>query len=289
LARLVEILLFCRVTIFITDRMKKQVFITIMVVFSGIQILAQDRHFSWTYESTTLPRGGIDIEPWVTYSTGKDNFYKRYDSRIEFETGLTDRIQTSLYLNSSHSSFASVDSLENINGISHKSGFSFSNEWKFNLLNPSTSPVGLGLYAEFGFASDEIELEFKLIVDKKTPKSILSYNLVCENEFEYEYEDKGNESEIETEKEFVVENDLAYMYLLKPNFGLGLEARNHNVFVDGEMEHSAVFLGPTMFFSNGKFFAILNIMPQLGSLKSSGLDLEEYEKVSGRIIIGISL
>jgi hypothetical protein len=270
--------------------MKKQpLLIFLLSGFITTAIIAQDRHFSRTYESTTLPKGKIDIEPWVTYGTGKKNFYNRYDSRLEFETGLTDRIQTSLYLNSSHSSFAKMDSLEKVSGIDSKSGFSFSNEWKFNILNPSTSPVGIGLYAEYSLATDEVELEFKLIIDKKMPKSIISYNLVSETEFEYGFENEKNEGEIEAETEFIIENDLAYMYLFKPKVGLGLEARNHNVFVEGELEHSAIFLGPTLFYSNGNLFAILNIMPQLGSLKIAGTDLDEYEKLTGRIILGVSL
>ena len=264
----------------------------LLIAFSGISniVIAQDRHFSWTYESTTLPKGSIDIEPWVTYYTGKEDFYNKYESRIEFETGLTNKLQTALYLNAKHETKALTDSTNHITGLGKSSDYSFSNEWKLNILNPSTAPIGLGLYVEYGMSPDEIELEFKLLLDKKLPKSILAYNLVHETEFEKEFEKRQNgEGEIENDKEYIIENDLAYMYLFKPSFGIGLEARNHNEFVEGEMEHAVIFLGPTLFYSQNNFFAIINVLPQLTNLKGGGIELDEHEKLSIRILLGISL
>jgi hypothetical protein len=266
--------------------------LSFLIAFTGIPntVHAQDRHFTWTYESITLPKGGIDIEPWVTYYTGRENYYNRYETRLEFETGLTNRLQTALYFNAKHETRALTDSSGNITGLGKSSGYSFSNEWKLNVLNPSTAPIGLGLYAEYGISPDEIELEFKLLLDKKMPKSIIAYNFVNEFEFEYEFEKKQNgEGEIESEKEYIIENDLAYMYLFKPNFGLGVEARNHNEFVEGEMEHAVVFIGPTLFYSQKNFFAIINVLPQLFNLKGGGRELNEHEKFSARILLGISL
>ncbi len=271
--------------------MKKIILSLIVFTLTGIAgfTYAQDRHFSWTYESTTLPKGAIDIEPWVTFRTGRENFYNKYETRLEFETGITNKLQTALYLNTSHKVKALTDENGNVIGLGESTGFSFSNEWKLNVLDPSVSPVGFGVYGEYGISADEVELEFKLLFDKKTPKSIIAYNFVTELEFEKGFEaGVDGTGEIETEKEFIVENDLAYMYMVKPNFGLGLELRNHNVFVEGEMEHAALFGGPTLYWSQKNFFAIVNAQPQLTSLKGNGLDLNEYEKVGLRVILGIS-
>jgi len=262
--------------------------IFILIEIPGI-MEAQDRHFAWTYESVTLPKGNIDLEPWVTYFTGRENYYSRYEARLEFETGLTDRLQTALYLNSKHETSTLTDSTGGITGLMKKSGYSFSNEWKLNILNPSTAPVGLGLYAEYGISPDEIELEFKLLLDKKGPQSIIAYNLVNEFEFEYEFEeDQTGKGEIELEREYIIENDLACIYLFKPAFGIGLEARNRNEIVKGEIENAAFFLGPTLFYSQKNFFAIINILPLLAEIKGENGNLSEYEKFAARIILGIS-
>jgi len=258
--------------------------ITLTGLFNLTQ--AQDRHFAWTYESTTLPKGAVDIEPWVTYSTGRDNFYRKYESRLEFETGLTDKLQTAVYLNTSQETKALVDENGKVTGLATSSGFSFSNEWKLNLINPSTHPFGVGVYGEYGISTDEVELEFKLLLDKRTPKSILAYNFVTEFEFEKAFE--ADEAAIEGEREMVIENDLAYMYLLKPNFGLGVEAHNSNVIDKGEWEHSALYLGPSVFFSQNNFYAIVNALPQVGDLKNGGLELHDNTKMTGRILLGVS-
>jgi len=271
--------------------MKRFIVAVVALLLTGFvrESFAQDRHFSWTYESTTLPKGAIDVEPWVTFKTGRENFYNKLESRLEFETGLTDKLQTSVYLNAEHKAQAVLDEDGNVIGIGESSGISFSNEWKLNILDPSVSPIGFGLYGELGLSAEEVELEFKLLFDKKTPKSVWSYNLVTELEFENEYEvEESGKAEIELENEIIIENDFAYMHMVKPNFGLGLEVRNHNVFVEGEFEHSALFAGPTMFWSKNKVFAIVNAMPQLTSLKGSGRDLDEYEKMAFRVILGFS-
>lgn len=258
---------------------------------------AQDRHFVWTYESTTAPKGGIDIEPWITYRTGRENFYTRLDTRLEIETGITDRLQTSVYFNTKHTSEAIADSNNILIGLKGSSGFSISNEWKLNILNPLESGIGFGLYGEYTLSADETELEYKLLFDKRTEKNIFALNLVGEHEFELEFEidDKG-EGEIETEQEMVFEADLAYMRLLKPNLGLGLEIKNENVIEHGEHESSPVFCGPTLFFSKGSeggnsFFLILSVMPQITSIAgehSGKPDLEGHEKIQSRILFGFS-
>ena len=267
--------------------MKGTITLILFAVAGMINIIqAQDRHFVWTYESTTLPKGAIDIEPWVTYSSGRNNFYRKYESRLEFETGLTDKLQTAVYLNTSQESMALTDENGNVIGIGESTGLSFSNEWKLNLLDPSVNPFGVGVYGEYGISTDKLELEFKLLLDKRTPKSILAYNFVSEFEFAKEFQ--AGEAAIGTGKETGIENDLAYMYMFKPTLGLGVEAHNSNVIAGGKWEHSALYIGPSLFFSQKNFYAIVNALPQLGDLKNGGLELHDNTKFSGRIILGVS-
>ena len=273
----------------------KALLIISLSIIASISSIAQDRQFVYTYQSLTLPKGAKDIEIWNTYRTGRQYFYNRLDQRIEYEVGLTDRLQTAVYLNGEHKAYAShLDTLGGIkdtasSGMFTESGFSFSNEWKLRLSDPVANAVGSALYAEFTFGPTEVEIEGKLILDKKAGKNIIALNLVGEYEMGFDVK-KG---ELEEEKELKAEVDLSYMRMLKPNVGLGLEVRNHNVFVKGEMEHSALFGGPTLFYSADKFFIILNAMPQWTNLQvneanPNSLDLNEYEKLQVRLMIGFS-
>lgn len=266
-----------------------------VVFYSGY---SQDRHFAWAYESTTLPKGSIDVESFYTVSTGRENFYNRFSHRLELEVGLSDRLQTAFYFNSKHEAAASLDSVGNLNGLTKKSGFSMSNEWKVNILNPSVNPVGFGLYGEFTIAPHEIELEYKILIDKRTEKDIIAFNHVGEYEIKFEYENIDGKGKIVLEKELVFVHNLAYLRMIKPNIGIGFESRSHTEIVKSEIEHTTLFAGPSFFynrlFENGKsFFISLTPLMQLTSFggehsHGSSLELDEHEKLESRILVGFS-
>src|SRR5262245_22445372 len=60
---------------------------------------ANDRHFTYTYESAVLPPDARELEVWTTWRTGRDRYYSAFDHRLEFEIGLTERLLTAFYLN----------------------------------------------------------------------------------------------------------------------------------------------------------------------------------------------
>ena len=270
--------------------------ILVIVTLSNLTAKAQDRQFARTYQSNTLPKGATDIEAWATWRTGREYYYNRLDTRLEFEVGLTDKLQTALYFNTSYSAFgASIDTLgripdTSVSGIFHDSEFSVSSEWKWNIVNPSTHPFGFALYAEFGFSPGEFEIENKLIFDKRTPKSIWALNLV--NEYEIKFEVEAGETIKEWEDK--VEIDLAYMFMLKTNFGLGMEVVNSNEIEEGNWNYSALFGGPTLYYAGDNYFLILNLLPQWANLHKTddapnNLVLNAQERMEIRFILGFSL
>src|SRR5262249_46515740 len=157
------------------------------------------------------------------WRSGRDYFYRRIDQRIEFEVGLTDKLQTALYVNASHISAASYIETSDgkilpdttSSGIESESEFSFSSEWKWRITSPDANAIGFALYGELTCAPKETELEGKIILDKRVEKNVFALNLVGE----MEWKAKVNLGETEMEKETVFETDLAYMHMLKPNFG----------------------------------------------------------------------
>jgi hypothetical protein len=81
--------------------------------------------------------------------------------------------------------------------------------------------------------------------------------------------------------------------MLNKHLGLGLEARYNGVMVHNEMEHSALFGGPTLFYGGDKFFLILNASPQWANLQVNdenpeSFDMSEFEKMQARLLIGFS-
>jgi len=282
-------------TIFIIMKKIKASLIFIFII-SSFSALSQDRYFARTYQSITLPKGVKDLEVWNTYSSGRNYFYKRIDQRIEFEIGLTDKLQTAVYMNASHVSQGAHLNMNggiadtSVSGISSGSEFSLSSEWKWRLSSPDANMLGFALYGEVTIGAHETELEGKIILDKRTEKNIFALNFVAEQEWEAEVE----HGVTEVEEKFKFETDLAYMRMLKSNFGIGVELRNHNEFAESKWEHSALFGGPTLFFSGNKYFLILNILPQWANLHKtdetpSSLVLNQHEKIEIRLLLGFGL
>lgn len=248
--------------------------------FLSAEAIANERHFTYTYESATLPQGAREVEIWTTSRLGRNGYYSRFDQRLEFEVGVTDRLMTSLYLNGK--TVAAPDSAGDI-AISTEWG-SVSNEWKYKLLDPAADAVGLALYGEVTAATDELELEAKLIVDKRIGNVLLAGNLVLENEWGFTVGEVGSE--------LVAEVDLAASYFLTDRLTLGVELRHANIFAGGAFEHSALFFGPTVAYARDDWWVALTIMPQLPNFvqpSGTALDVGDFEKFNARLLFSFHL
>ncbi len=254
-----------------------------ILVLTSSEAFASERHFVYTYESGVLNAGDIELEPWTTFRNGRTDFYNRFDNRLEFEVGLTDRLQTAWYLN-----FTGLG--KDVKSKGREFEFEFkgvSSEWKYKLTDPVADAFGTALYLEGSAGPEEAELEAKLIIDKRFGDFLFAFNIVGEHEWEFE-EDK-------TERKIVLEFDTGFGYFLTPKFFAGLELRNINEFPAGEgLEFSALFLGPVLSYAQKNWWATLTFAPQLPALKDHGEDddsrvLAGLEKINARIIFGFHL
>ncbi|HLP41883.1 MAG TPA: DUF6662 family protein [Fibrobacteria bacterium] len=253
----------------------------------AVPALANERHFTYTYETAVLAPGAKEVEVWSTSRIGHDDFYSRLDHRLEFETGITERLQTAFYLN-----WKNTSTEANGEVASEFAWGGISNEWKWKLMDPVADAFGFALYGEVGYNTDELELEAKTLFDKRLGKVLLAANLVGEAEFEQE----PKELEIE---EYVFEVDLGAAYQVSPRFSVGLELRNHNEFAkeagteEFEYEHSALFLGPNLSYATESWWVSFSVLPQLPALMKneggSAFVLDEHEYVNSRLLFAFHL
>ncbi|HUS66614.1 MAG TPA: hypothetical protein VMZ28_18885 [Kofleriaceae bacterium] len=250
---------------------------------------ANERHFTYTYESAVLPVGGKEIEIWTTPRIGKENYFVRFDQRLEFEVGVSDNLMTAFYLNA-ETVTADVAGAAGLERVTESELAGVSNEWKLKLSDPVADSVGMALYGEISVATAEAELEAKLIIDKKVGDLMFAGNLVLANETEFERE--GDESEVEQEQE--VEIDLALGYFIAPGVSAGLELRNHNEMYEGEWLHSALFAGPTIAYASEAWWIAASVMPQLPALKDNDDSaddgarvLDAHEKLEARVLFSM--
>ena len=245
-------------------------------VLLGVPLVARanDRHFSYTSESAVLAPGEKELEVWTTYRNGRDTRYTRFDERLEFEIGLVPGLQTSFYLN--------VTAIgQDVNGeLANSTEVSVSNEWKWRLLDSAVDGIGLALYGEITGSVEELELEGKLIVDKRIGNLLLAANFVAEHEWEFGIG--------QTEKDLHLDGFLGASWFFTPRFSLGVEAWNANIISHGTWEHSAFFLGPVASYTGDGWWVTLTVLPQLPAFKPSEgggkYVFTDYERFQARLL-----
>ncbi len=213
--------------------------------FSGV------RHFTFLYETTTAPPGSIEFENWATLQTGNpdDRRFSEFDFRHEFEFGITNRLQLSLYL---------ADWRYQTGFADRASGFAYSAsaiEAIYNLTNPVIDPVGISLYEEIRVGDRLVESESKLIAQKNLGPLIIAYNATLEAVW------KGSGLE---EQEGELQQALGASYELSPSLSAGLEMLHEFVFPKWDAsEHTQnFFIGPNLSLRRGRWFATVTALAQ---------------------------
>lgn len=256
---------------------------------------AQDRIFNYAYQSLVLGAGQRELEVWNTFRWGHNEFYRAFDHRIEFEVGLSNRLQTAFYLNIQSASAKELVS-SNVQTepgqfttqpsavLTTETELSFSNEWKYKFTDPIADPFGFAAYGEYEISSRGIELEPRLILDKSFGRTIVAFNASGEFEFEKAIDDEEGEH---TEREAGIDLVLSGASNIAEGLYLGAEIVVKNGFDNGAFKYSALFGGPTLSYAQENFWVNLTILPQLTALKGEtrgGLVLDRLERIETRLL-----
>jgi hypothetical protein len=237
---------------------------------------ASDRLFAYTYQTAVLGKGGVELEPQLTYATGRETTYTRLENRLEFELGLGGGLQTAFYFNYKTEAFE-----DPLGGIALDSKFDgFSNEWKLQLSDPTATPSA-SLYGEATLAPDRDGAEGKLLFDKSVGAVLVALNGV----YEVGWEQTGDGAEMEQE----IAGLVAATVEVAPAFHVGIEAREENELADGEVEHAILAAGPSLSFRPDAAWVALTVLPQITDLASGERNLDEGTSFESRLVFGIHL
>lgn len=202
---------------------------------------ANERRFTYSYETTGMPKGVWEYEQWFTWKSydNKD----RFDFRHEFEYGITDTLTIDIYL----ADWRYEDVADEGGDADYKrSGFAL----RQMITDPNKAVLGSALYGEVLVGDEEVVLEGKVLLQKNFGPFVAVYNLVLEAE--WEGEDLGDLDE----SVGVWENTFGVSYQINPNFFIGVEALHEVEFE--EWKHAgdhAFYAGPNLSFRKGNFFA----------------------------------
>ena len=205
-------------------------------VGSAVITQASDRHFTYSYETTTMPKGTWEFEPWATLKHYGD--HDVYQFRYELEYGVTDNFQLSAYL----SDWTYTD------GGGQKAEWNTAGlEAVYSMTNPNTDWIGSALYGEVLVGPEKFALEGKLLLQKNFGPLSVVYNAIVEAEWEGENYD---------ERVGVWENTIGVCYNLSPKLSIGVEAVHEIEFADWSDAGDHIFsVGPNVSYHANGFYA----------------------------------
>lgn len=228
--------------------------VMLLVLLGANSAKADRRSYVWTYEYLTMPKGESELEYYLTYKV--PDFHK-YDNKntwqhqVEYEYGLTDRWDVSVYQRWQQTNTSKEDKFE-YTGTKLRT--------RYRLGEKGMYPVDTLLYFEYirpdGSDAPEI-LEGKLILAKDFGKFNVAYNQILK---------VGINNNGETENEYA----FGLNYEFNPSWKVGLESK-------GNYTEDKFYIGPTISWASKKFWV------GLGALRGLNDKSDDFQV---RLIVG---
>jgi hypothetical protein len=216
-------------------------------------VRADDRKFTFVYESTTMPAGEVEYEQWVTWKTHKDNDAKfdRFEFRHELEFGVTDRFQVALYF--ADWRYQDGESVSNDRAEYRDSAV----ELVYALTNPGTDFMGSAIYGEFKGGDELMELEAKVILEKICGSWTIAYNATVAAEWEgQDYDEDTGE----------FQQTLGASYGVSAQWSVGAELLHEIEIADWkDPQPDVVYVGPNVAYRSKGWWATVTPLFQVSS------------------------
>ena len=254
------------------------------------EVRATPRPLPFTYNYDTNPEGEGEIETYVDLvpvkaadATGQRRTALLSQFQEEFEYGITNRLELGLYVTfaptpSGFGGSSVVPSLTEGNGSKQR--------LRYRISDSGVLPIDIGLYGEVTENENEIELEAKVILQRRFGKLYLAANLVVEQE-----------SYFTGELSVVLDPSAGLWYQVTPVFQPGIEwwmykELSNRAPPGGEFNLDAQhYVGPTMLMNFGRVWWTTGAYARLTELHH---DLnpnagDSFGQLWFRTVIGVNL
>ena len=198
---------------------------------------AHVRHYVWTTEYNTLPKGEFELENWVTFKVpdGRVTNNNTIDYQEELEYGITDHWTVSHYERWGTINQVGPDDATVYQGFKFETKYRFAEKGKL-WIDPL---LYLELNTDVRKEHKVNSLEGKIVLSKDVEKFNVAYNQIMESEV-----DRGGR----TGHEFA----LASSYEVLPDVRAGAEFTGQ--FWAPEGHHNELSLGPTLAYEHKYFW-----------------------------------
>ena len=247
---------------------------------------ANPRALPFTYTTDTLPEGGVEIEQYADLqpmrATDPADSRKRLTYlgsafQTEIEIGLLPRLELGLYFTLAPdpgSGYADTGEFPGVGtGLKQRLRYVFAElgEW----------PVDVGLYCEATESTSELELETKLLLQRRFDRVRVAANLSAEYELTLEHT-----------RAVVLNPSLGVTYEVSPSLNLGVDSwLRHDGASDatGFNATTQVYAGPAVMASFGKLWWAVGAYARVSDFGHVLEPGESYGKVYVRSMIGYNL
>jgi hypothetical protein len=250
---------------------------------------ANPRPLPFTYTTDTLGPGQVEIEQFVDLvalraispATASRQWYLPSAFQTEIEIGLADRLELGLYLTFVPDPGEQLASKALFPG----EGNGLKQRLRYILADPDAWPLDVGLYGELVENEREIELEAKLLLQKRFGRLRVAANLSGEYELYFS-----------EQREIVLNPALGATYEITPSLHLGLDSWLRGEYPQHPAPASrtfglgpAYYLGPAAMVNFGKLWWALAVYARVTDPSHDLQPGEPYGPIYARSMIGYDL
>lgn len=265
--------------------------VVVSVLLVAIPAAANPRALPFTYTTDTLAPGNVEIEQFVDltplralYASSTDpvkgDRFLASQFQTEIEIGLAERLELGLYV-----TFVPTPSGEPMNVAAMFEGNGLKQRLRYILADPGTWPVDVGLYGELAENDREVELEGKLLLQRRFDRLRVAANLWAE----YELYFSG-------QRDIVINPTLGATYEVTPRLHVGIDSWLRGEYPRDPPPPVRIFalgpeyyVGPAVMFNFGKLWWSVACYARVTDLDHELVPGEAYGPVWIRSMIGYEL
>jgi hypothetical protein len=247
---------------------------------------ADEPMFGYVNTTDLLPRGKWQLEQWATLREGDGaGRYRAIEGRSEFDYGATDNVQLTAYLNYSHLASrltpqeAGLARASPVGRGSRTTLDSMTGEAIWRVASPYLQPVGFAVLSDVTAGQRRPIFGFKAIAQKNFRDDTLVLAANARLEVGEREVSPATFQRLSVRR---IEFSLGASYRFRPNWSGAVELRHRRRHVEGGLQNSALFLGPSLHYGGERWFWTLSALMRVSSnLHRTRPD----EIVSGRALL----
>lgn len=261
----------------------------IAIVLAASAAHANPRPLAFTYTTDTLPPGDVELEQYVDMTplralsptSGGEESFLASAFQTEIEIGLAPRLELGLYLTYVPDFGDAYANQTKLAGA----GTGMKQRLRYILAEPGAWPIDVGVYGEIVENEREIELEAKLLLQRRFDRLRLAANLTAEYELYFS-----------AQREIVLAPSIGASFEISPKLHVGLEGWLRSEYPTNPAPAMRTFglrpqayVGPTLMVDVGKLWWTIGASARVTEVAHDLDPGEPYGRVWIRSIVGYSL